>query len=1080
MQAGGSISLTASNLNIDGTLKAASGSINITSVADSSELLQDRSSTAIPVAQQLRIGEHAVLDARGEWVNDAYLGPDQQTGQAYIDGGSISLSTLPTSARQLVSGTRGTNEAVYGDRIDTTASIILEHGSLLDVSSGGYVRADGTLAVRNGVPLGRGGDIAIAVYNSRVAPYLASTLPTVQPTAARLELGGDLRGYGFAGGGTLSLEALEIQIGGDASTAHPYTLVLAPEFFAGQGFGAYDLRASYNATIVDGTQLHVSQRNLLPDYQSLLLAPTGSDLYASDAAHLQGRYATVGTLDAYDRQPTDFSLRSGLFLSWPKDSTNIAPDYGQAGGGTGSLLLGRGAAIITDPGAAVTLGSQNQLTVLGSITAHGGSITLTGDASGASGGGYAPPVLGFGASNGAYYDSGKSIWLGAESLLDVSGISVLDPNATPVLNGNTARTPRTGRLYGGGDVVISSNTGYVIAESGARIDVSGAHDTYELPSQSPVAGAPLSGQAVWSDGGSITLATSQGLYLDASISAAGGAAQARGGTLTVTPLVGASPGTGLPVYSATSIVVVQGGEQLPAGLAPRDEIEAQPSGRLYLAADRLQGSGIENLQLGAYYDAPLSANAALVPVTFSGNVQLSLPGTLSLTAPSLSASANPDGSAAQIALSAAYVALHGQRGSPFVPELTQSGEASLAVQAKFIDISDTLTLSGFADSRFDSDGDIRFSAMPGIGSVPTTVLAGQLYSSGDLSFRAAQLYPATNSRYAIRALGINDPLSGLRDETTITILPGVNTAQAPLSANGSLLFDATHIVQNGTVRAPFGNILLGVSDPNDAATRALFGNATLTATASLQLGAGSLTSASGAGLLIPYGVTVDQVQYLPVNASTGTTVVNELTAPPGKTITLGGNTVTLSEGAVIDLSGGGDLYAMEWIPGTGGTRDVLADYNTSYANLTPTQVPLFPDQRQVYAIVPAYSGGAAPYDYNLDTGIAVGRSVYLSGVAGLPAGMYTLLPGKYATLPGAYRLVQDTGVSNALARSNAVLPDGSLRIAGWFADGLTGARDAQASSFIVQPASVWSQYSEYALTRAGDFFAKLADSRGTA
>ncbi len=36
-------------------------------------------------------------------------------------------------------------------------------------------------------------------------------------------------------------------------------------------------------------------------------------------------------------------------------------------------------------------------------------------------------------------------------------------------------------------------------------------------------------------------------------------------------------------------------------------------------------------------------------------------------------------------------------------------------------------------------------------------------------------------------------------------------------------------------------------------------------------------------------------------------------------------------GATIDLSGGGDLQAEEFVPGTGGTRDLLSQYNVSFA-----------------------------------------------------------------------------------------------------------------------------------------------------
>ncbi|MDT9071420.1 hypothetical protein, partial [Escherichia coli] len=82
---------------------------------------------------------------------------------------------------------------------------------------------------------------------------------------------------------------------------------------------------------------------------------------------------------------------------------------------------------------------------------------------------------------------------------------------------------------------------------------------------------------------------------------------------------------------------------------------------------------------------------------------------------------------------------------------------------------------------------------------------------------------------------------------------------------------------------------------------------------SLTLGAGSLTSVSADGLSIPYGVSTDQSEYYfsPTNA-------NPLTAPPAAVLTLAGRTVTTAAGATINLKGGGDDYAYEFIPGSGG------------------------------------------------------------------------------------------------------------------------------------------------------------------
>ncbi|MDS0863056.1 hypothetical protein NUV25_35730, partial [Burkholderia pseudomultivorans] len=153
------------------------------------------------------------------------------------------------------------------------------------------------------------------------------------------------------------------------------------------------------------------------------------------------------------------------------------------------------------------------------------------------------------------------------------------------------------------------------------------------------------------------------------------------------------------------------------------------------------------------------------------------------------------------------------------------------------------------------------------------------------------------------------------------------------------------------------------------------------------------------------------------------------------------------KGATIDLSGGGDLQAAEWVPGTGGTRDVLSQYNVSYANnATGVAVPVNVGAGNVYAIVPGAQTPVAAYDpvfaqtlqpatnangttgtQTISAGVgqasltsAVGQAVYLSGVPGLAAGYYTLLPGKYATLPGAYRVTVSSMAGNVAPGASAV------------------------------------------------------------
>src|SRR5262249_47323687 len=154
----------------------------------------------------------------------------------------------------------------------------------------------------------------------------------------------------------------------------------------------------------------------------------------------------------------------------------------------------------------------------------------------------------------------------------------------------------------------------------------------------------------------------------------------------------------------------------------------------------------------------------------------------------------------------------------------------------------------------------------------------------------------------------------------------------------------TNIDQEGTIRAPSGSIVLGVSGPTSEASA--FDNLPLVSTNSVTLASGSLTSVSLDGITVPYGTTVDGTdwQYEIYNPNSTNAIFPDLTDVPVKSISLGGNALALAPGATIDLSGGGTVQASEWVAGTGGSRNVLLRSNLSYASgATPTNVPLYPD-----------------------------------------------------------------------------------------------------------------------------------------
>ena len=1039
---GGEIDLIGTGVEVasGSSIQASSGTINITTLGIGV------GGGVQPASNGITIDSGATLDARGMWVNDSGMTEDNLVGKQYIDGGSINLTTL-----------LGANEN----------DISLAAGSVLDVSSGGYVQQNGLVAVDNDAPLGRGGDITLATHVATAIPA-----PPKDLSGGRIVMDGSLLGYGFAGGGSLNISASQIQIGGEQAASDPSSslLYLPASFFSGQGFASYQLQAAGDAAIADNTTVVVKPANLLPNYAALAAAPTGSDVYAKGLT-------SIGYLDDYHRwldsvgsgQSAGFSLQAGVSQTWFPNSITT---YTQKG----SLTVGNGATVQVDPGASVNLQAADRLDIFGSVIAHGGDIDLSS---------HTGAGINFVAPD-------RALWLGPDSLLDASGVSLINPIAPVAGDLAGGFIPRTGTVLDGGQVDLSADQ-FLLAQSGARIDVSGASDIYDLPTAQTLLGAPVPGVTptqVWSDAGSIELTAAGDMLFDASLIAHPGAAQGRGGSLTIRAL-NSGLISGAQLAPPVAIVLQQSGDLLPDGYQPGDAVESGGnSGVLHFAVDRLKDSGITDLTIGPDIgDADSQSNYVAVPVIFAGDVSLNLArsvtiDTTALVAGAANAGLPPKGGseitgAGTVSISAPYVYLANGNTTTTTP-LAVGGDGSLNVQGEFIDIGGRVSLAGFAQAGFHSDGDLRFYLPAEDVFDPTSgaVQTGWLYSSGDMDFSATRIYPVSDYAFLLDAA----PQQAGQTTTIHFENSGNSDSSTPLSAGGTLVVAASQIEQGGTIWVPSGNIVLGIDDAAAERTAlGLPGSFALPQADSVQLQSGSTTSVSLNGAVLPFGSTVDGQEWRYDGATDLTGA--DLSAPPVKQISINGSQVSLQQGATVDVSGGGDLQAFEWIPGTGGSRDVLSQSQTSYAtSTTGTQQPLYPDNRAVYAVIPGYSAPVGAHDFALEKGAgagpAVGQAVYLSGVPGLPPGIYTLLPARYATFKGAYRVVQNTNSQDAVLGRNTTLPDGTQVVSGYFVDALTGAHDARTTTFDVQSSTVWQQYSQYTETDASQFFATQAEHAG--
>uniref|UniRef100_UPI00145FC8B0 hypothetical protein n=1 Tax=Aromatoleum evansii TaxID=59406 RepID=UPI00145FC8B0 len=111
-------------------------------------------------------------------------------------------------------------------------------------------------------------------------------------------------------------------------------------------------------------------------------------------------------------------------------------------------------------------------------------------------------------------------------------------------------------------------------------------------------------------------------------------------------------------------------------------------------------------------------------------------------------------------------------------------------------------------------------------------------------------------------------------------------------------------------------------------------------------------------------------------------------------VSIGATSFVGEAGAVVDLTGGGTLTGAGFISGRGGSVDVL---KTVLVNANPIN-NYSATGNKVYAILPGYAANYAPAIASNGAGDpAIGQQITLStGVPGLPAGTYTLLPSSYA------------------------------------------------------------------------------------
>jgi filamentous hemagglutinin family protein len=823
----------------------------------------------------------------------------------------------------------------------------------------------------------------------------------------------DAFGVNGATGGSFSLTAPRIAIGSSSSGDWTHAQDVDDSVTPG---GVFDVGSSLfsnygfqniSLSAVGVVAPGAATSNVITVDAGTTIDAVTSTLLLSQRAPLVASSDTMaGVASVVTRAPY---LRSPMDISLtalPLSNPSTPETVGETA--SGNVAIGIGASLTTDPLGSISLTSLGSIAMDGTLRAPGGSIELHVES---------PSANDFDSG----FIPGQGILLGSTGVIDVSGTFVSTPSSAGL---------SLGKVDPGGSVSLLADRGTVVTDPGSLISVSGVSAKVDIAQPDGTYGSEIAA----SDGGSVTVHSGESISLlgnlEARAGAGGTSGAAQAGSLEVDLTRSESWWSVNSVAANASFnpdsLVVELEPTVPSTTPP----SAADSNLVALGATQLAQSGLDALRIE-------SGNV----VELSGNFSLSLGRQIIIDAPVIAANVGAQASLTAPYLEVGYQLQNGQ--TPANGNSPELGTGVLSFSGGTIDLLGSTVLQGTSKVTFSSSGDLQLLGnSTGTGS--NVSIVGGVTFDGNLTLDAERIYPATATNFTISA--VEDPSSGTPG--TVTIGQTGADPGTPYSAGGSLAISAYSVASTGTLYAPFGTISLNGTD-------------------GITLGDGSLTSVSGGGLTIPYGATQFNGEQWTYNFGSLPQVI---TGIPSRTVSLNAPSVTLSKQATIDLTGGGDLLAYEWVPGPGGSTDALKPASPGTAAVTPG----------LYAILPATRGQSAPQDPGLsDSSILPGESVYLSGGGGLAAGTYPLLPARYALLPGAFLIEVEPGYQSTSGGSLGTLASGTPVVAGFLTYGSTGLHQSPGyEGFAVYSGSYAEQLASYTLNLASTFFSAAATSAG--
>lgn len=828
---------------------------------------------------------------------------------------------------------------------------------------------------------------------------LTATSHDASGNPASLILQGKIEGWGVQHGGALNLTSNEILIGSKKDAPQRIDSKTTPLILSPDFFKQNGF-SNYSLT----SYLHGLT---VADNVQLNLQQQNIQLNEDAVTKATGvKLVDVGTaitLPDELRNPTNLTL--SLSQSLVQNRNEV-------------LTIGKKALIQGNTQAAITLNSDTSIFLNGAIDAPAGNINLT----------INTPTGG----DSGFFDT-QGIWLSSNSRLSAKG--VFKPTLNPL-------NLTTGDVLAGGNIALTAKRGYIVSRENSVIDVSGTAKTIDFI-QSDVINSQLVSQNIPSMGGKISLKAGEGIIADGKLNANGGDG-AVGGSLVVELNSGLRNKPDFVIESGlfpddennalTHTIEINKSVTPVLSNALKQGDSLAYSGRALLNEQQINQANFASLE---FKTDIIGANGEYAGgVLFNGDITLNALKQILLDTPQLQTINGI------VTLNTAYAALGSTQSrldndlgdGIFSTTLTPqaiSGSGQFNVLAKNIDLIGGLSFKNFNQVNLNSAGDLRTTGIR-VRSDSKDYL-GEFKLDGNLTLTAAQIYPSTLSNYKFSIAGENG---------SVTIKNNGSQVTPVYSAAGNLTIESANITQSGVLKAPFGLLNLNASNQ-------------------LKLTDGSVTSVSGDGVTVPFGKGSGGLNWL-YPFDTNGSIASVIEVPPEKRLTLTGREIDLQKGAKVNLNGGGDLYAYEFISGQGGSQDVLN--NSSTAN-------------KKFAVLPDLGHALTPNDplESIDSNIKVGDSVYLNAGSGLAAGWYTILPAHYALLPNAYLITPLANTQDWLPTQTAKNLAGATVVAGRYGDVNAGIQNPRWQGFAVESGKVARTYSEYTDYFANDFFAEKAE-----